>query len=361
MATENLVKISNDSFGETLNHKTNKTEPVVRYTLQTANVIVQVISYGATITSIQTKDKTGKMDDIVLGFDDLNGYKSDLNPYFGATVGRYANRIGGGCFKLDGKTYNLTKNIGNNQLHGGFIGFDKINWNSYVKNNKVIFTYLSPDGEEGFPADLLSTVTYELKENTLTVTFEAVSNGSTVVNLTNHSYFNLAGHGTGSAGVYDHIVAINADKITILNKDMIAMGQFKNVGGTNYDLRTPQNLGKAIHSIPENGFDFNYCLNKFDANKCTPTFAARVTEPKSGRYLEVFTDQPGVQFYTGNSIKEGTGKKGTKFGKQAAFCLETQNYPNSVNVASFPSSTLRPGENYEHKAIYVFGVDQTLI
>ncbi|XP_065201850.1 galactose mutarotase-like [Planococcus citri] len=359
MTTHSAIKITTDSFGEAINHKTNKIEPVCRYTLQSADITLQVISYGATITSIKTKDKNGKLDDIVLGFDDIRGYKSDLNPYFGATVGRYANRIGGGQFKLDGKTYNLIKNMGNNQLHGGLIGFDKVNWKGYIKDNKIIFTYLSSDGEEGFPADLLSTITYELKANTLSILFEAVSNGSTVINLTNHSYFNLAGHGAGSEGVYDHVVAINADKITILNKEMIATGQLKCVGGTNYDLRTPQNLGKAIHSIPETGFDFNYCLNKFQAEKKTPTFAARVIEPKSGRYLELFTDQPGVQFYTGNSIKDGIGKNGAKFGKQSAFCLETQNYPNSVNIESFPSSILRPGEKYEHRAIYVFGVEQT--
>ncbi|KAI8440827.1 hypothetical protein MSG28_009139 [Choristoneura fumiferana] len=268
--------------------------------------------------------------DIVLGFDDVDSYIKRNIPYLGAAVGRSANRIGGASFNIDGVTYNLAKNIGKNHLHGGIVGFDKVNWTTTVDGNKVIFSYLSKDGEEGYPGDLLTNITYELTDdNHFHVDFMSTTTKKTVVNLTNHSYFNLAGHDS--------------------------------VGGTPFDLRTPKRLGDII-SKNEMLFDNNFCVTTFD--KQGLHYVSRVVHPPSGRYLEVYSDQPGVQLYTSYYLPAPTdpaliGKGGVGYRRHGAFCLETQNYPDAVHHDNFPNPILKPGGIYRHKVIYSFGAEHS--
>ncbi|KAJ8728730.1 hypothetical protein PYW07_006426 [Mythimna separata] len=337
-----------------------KEKPVKRFTWRTTGGSeIAVISYGAIVQSIKIPDKLGVKADLVLGFDDLDGYVNCNTPYLGATIGRCANRIGNATFEIDGKTYNVAKNQGKDHLHGGIIGFDKVVWDHTIVGSKVVFSYFSKDMEEGYPGDLVTTVTYEVTDdNKLLVDFKASTTKKTVVNLTNHSYFNLAGHDGGAEELYKHYVYINADKITKTDSSSIPTGGFSAVQNTPFDFTVQKKLGDAMAG-GGNLFDDNFCIETL--GKQVLTLAASVTHPPSGRLLEIHTDQPGVQFYTANSLPAPTesaliGKNGVGYRRHGAFCLETQTYPDAVHHSNFPTAILVPGELYLHRVVYKFGV-----
>ena len=340
-------------FGQTPDGK-----QVDMYTLvNTDGVTAKIISYGAILVSLEVPDREGKFDDIALGFDNLDDY-IERNPYFGATVGRYANRIGGAKFTLDGIEYNLAVNNGPNSLHGGKKGFDKVVWRLVDLSDEddqavVKLTYISEDGEEGYPGNLACGVTYTLtRNNELRIDYEAETDKATVLNLTNHSYFNLAGQGTGN--VLDHVVTLNADKYTVFDDTLIPTGEIRSVEGTPFDFTSPTSIGARIGQVGS-GYDQNYVLSKGGAQTGSMTLCARVLEPKSGRIMEIHTTEPGVQFYTGNFL-DGTltGKEGKVYKKHYAFCLETQHYPDSPNKPDFPSVVLKPGQKFTSVTVHKF-------
>ncbi|MDP2933453.1 MAG: aldose epimerase family protein [bacterium] len=315
----------------------------------------RLISFGAALVSLKVPDKNGKFADIVLGYDDLAGYMND-KCYFGCTVGRFANRIANAKFTLDGREYKLIANDGKNHLHGGIKGFNRAPWQAESFEDSdgcgVIFKYLSPDGEEGYPGNLDVTVTYTLTDdNELKVGYQAVTDKKTIVNLTSHSYFNLAGHNKGS--ILSHLIQINADKTTVVDSGCIPTGQIKSVKGTEFDLTESKPIGENIGKLGL-GYDFNYILNKSSPEELS--FAAKVIEPQSGRIMEIFTTEPAVQFYTGNFLNDVAGKAGALYKKHEAFCLETQHYPDSPNRPSFPSTVLMPGETFRQLTAYKFSV-----
>lgn len=303
-------------------------------------------------------DKFGNFEDIVLGFDDIKGYLSNENPYFGATVGRVANRIANASFTLDNVTYYLGKNEGNNTLHGGFHGFDKEIYDAFVVDDELILFGLSPDGEGGFPGKVKTYLIYNLTANRLKIRYITRSDKRTPISLTNHAYFNLAGQAAGSEAIFDHTVQINSDKFTVLDGQSIPTGEIKNVTGTRYDLRTLQWLGNAIKTTGSTGFDINYVLNKDPAlNSSIPQFAAEIAHLSSGRYITMCTDQPGMQFYTANGLSSNIhGKGGATYEKIGAFCLEPQMFPDAVHHDNFPNTIIGPYELYEQNTIYQFGV-----
>lgn len=361
------VEFDEDEFDSYVDKDTGKTLSVRRFTWRNSSgVSVQVITYGATITSMKLPDKNGTVDDIVMGFDDMKGYLNPLNPYFGATVGRVANRIGYARITIDNDSYNVTANLGEHTLHGGIKGFDKVNWNPYIDGTKVTLSYLSKDLEEGFPGDVITNITFELtNDNRFLVDFKATSTKPTFVNLTNHSYFNLAGHGLGAEEVYKHLISINADHTTEVDKNSIPSGNLLPVADTIFDLRIPKVLGDGIEKIAGYlGYDHNFCITKGIAQE--NTFVARAVHPPTGRILEIYSNQPGVQFYTSNHIPENpkdfkgdpaklgvlTGKGGAKYYKHGSFCFETQNYPDAVNHKTFPPAVLYPGKLYHHTVEY---------
>ena len=313
------------------------------------------ITRGATLTELQVPDRDGTLTDVVLGFDNVTGYDSGDNQHFGCTTGRFANRICGGKFTLDGTAYQLAINNGPNHLHGGpEQGLDKVIWDAELLDSAVRFTYSSPDGEEGYPGELTITVIYELTDNNaVTISYEATTDKPTIINLTNHSYFNLAGHGAGS--VLDHEVWIDADHYTETDDDSIPTGEFAEVSGTPFDFRQSKTIGQdfaTVAATAAGGYDHNYVLG---GEVGSVRKIAEVYDPKSGRLLTVSTDQPGVQFYTGNGLFGQAGKGGKTYSAQSAFCLETQHYPDSPNQPSFPTTVLRPGETYRHVCVYAFG------
>jgi len=336
------------------------------YTLTNRNgVTAKVMTYGATLTELLVPDKTGTPGNIVLGFDTVEPYLAGV-PYFGCTVGRVGNRIAKGTFTLGGKTYKLATNNGPNHLHGGLKGFDKVVWKAEVVPAKdgqaVKFTYRSPDGEEGYPGNLDVAVVYTLTDaNELRLDYTATTDKATPVNLTNHSYFNLAGDGVGT--ILDHVMMIAADEMTPVDDTLIPTGKLAPVKGTVFDFTTPTAIGARIAKVPiapPIGYDHNYVLRKAEgggreAGGGGLTLAARVTEPNSGRVMEVRTTEPGIQFYSGNFL-DGTikNRKGAPYEKHAAFCLETQHYPDSVNHPNFPSTILEPGQTYRTTTVYVF-------
>ncbi|XP_024609288.1 aldose 1-epimerase isoform X1 [Neophocaena asiaeorientalis asiaeorientalis] len=301
---------------------------VEKFQLQSDQLRVDIISWGCTITALEVKDRQGRASDLVLGFAELEGYLQK-QPYFGAVVGRVANRIAKGTFTLDGKEYQLAINNGPNSLHGGVRGFDKVLWTPQVLSNGVEFSRVSPDGEEGYPGELKVWVTYTLDGGELVINYRAQASQTTPVNLTNHSYFNLAGQ--GSPNIYDHEVTIEADAFLPVDETLIPTGEVAPVQGTAFDLRKPVELGKHLQEFHMNGFDHNFCLKGSKEKR----FCARVHHAGSGRVLEVYTTQPGVQFYTGNFL-DGTlkGKRGAVYPKHSGFCLETQNWPDAVNQSS---------------------------
>ncbi|KAH8266057.1 hypothetical protein KR038_001536 [Drosophila bunnanda] len=362
-----MVNVTEDVFATgAVNPFTKKQEDIKRFTLTNGSgMSVQLISRGAIITSIKTPDSRGQVDDVTLGFDDLAGYQSERNPYFGATIGRVCNRIGGGRFELDGKVVEVSRNRDNKfQLHGGFVGFDKAHWQvTSVRQDGVTLSHTNPDGHEGYPGTVTATASFTLSEdNCLHVRMTAESDKPTPVNLTNHSYFNLAGHKAGANGLYEHTIEINAYGITETDKDSIPTGKITPVEGTSFDLRVPSNLGERLKELqPARGYDDNFCVTFSPPQPLAKV--AKATHPPTGRWLEVVSNQPGVQFYTSNfmpDVERGEtpipGKDGAQYAKHGAFCLETQKFPDSVNHSNFPTTILRPGESYSHEVIYKFGV-----
>jgi aldose 1-epimerase len=340
--------------------KTKDGQPVDLYTLTNASGMeVAITNYGGTVVSIKAPDRDGKFADVVLGFDNFDGYLSNT-PFFGVIVGRYGNRIAKARFTLDGHEYHLAANDNGNSLHGGLKGFDKRVWKARDVSTKDIpaieLTYLSKDGEEGYPGNLSATVTYSLtSKNELKIDYAATTDKPTVLNLTNHSYFNLAGQGQGNA--LSHLVTIHADRFTPVDATLIPTGELKSVAGTPLDFRKPTRIGDRIDANDEQikfgrGYDHNFVLNRKDAGLI---LAARVTEPSSGRVLEVLTTQPGLQFYTGNFL-DGTvhGKAGKAYPHRSAFCMETQHFPDSPNHPEFPTTVLKPGDHFRSTTVFRF-------
>ncbi|KAK9511989.1 hypothetical protein O3M35_000536 [Rhynocoris fuscipes] len=352
------VQITKEQYASLIVPKIGRIN-VDKITLDNGFMSVDLINYGSTITAIRLPDRELKVNDIVLGFDNIDGYLSDKNPYFGATIGRVCNRISNGSFVINDVKYYLSRNIGENTLHGGVSGFDKKIWKTEITNtNAVVMSYISPHLEEGFPGQLETQVRYVLTDNNyLVIKFTATTNEETPVNLTNHSYFNLAGHDSGAEGLYEHELMINANQYTELDPDtLIPTGKFIDVNETPFDFREFKNVGKAIESTEGAGFDINFCVRGEDLRTI-----ARLQHEPSGRSLQVFANKPGVQLYTSNYVNGIEGKNGAIYDKHAALCLETQNYPNAINIKNFPSSLLCPREVYEHILIYKFRVeDQTV-
>ncbi len=352
-AAKNKPGVQEKPFG------TQDGRPVTLYTLTNANgVEVDTLNYGGIILSIRVPDRKGQFADIVLGHEKLEGYIPNP-PYIGAVVGRYANRIANGTFQLDGKTYTLPKNDGPNTLHGGTDKtFNKVVWDGEALKGKtgVAYTYLSKDGDDGFPGNLKVRVTYTLtNSNELVIDYEATTDKTTVLNLSQHSYFNLAGEGTGD--ILNHEVMLNADRFTPVDKNLIPTGELRPVKGTPMDFTTPTKVGARIDDNYEqlvlgHGYDHNWVINRKGDGL---TLAARVYEPTSGRVLEVSTTQPGVQFYSGNFL-DGTvvGKQGHVYKRRYGLCLETQHFPDSPNHPDFPSTVLKPGETFKSKTVFKF-------
>lgn len=330
-------------------------------------VELRTMNYGGTILSLRVPDREGNMDDVVLGFDSFDKYRSDTylseSPYFGAIIGRYGNRIDEGVFSLNGKTYHLATNNGPNHLHGGDVGFDKRYWKGrpFVDEHGtgIEYRYVSPDDEEGYPGRLSVTVTYRLtSENELIISYEATTTKATPVNLTQHSYFNLAGHNTET--MLDHRLMINADHFTPVDSTLIPTGEIRPVDGTPFDFRTPMEIGARINTDNRQlqygrGYDHNFVLDRSEAGKDSLALAARVYEPQSGRVMTVRTTEPGVQFYSGNFLNGNlVGKEGATYEHRSGFCLETQHFPDSPNQSTFPSTILKAGETYRSRTIYRF-------
>jgi aldose 1-epimerase len=327
------------------------------YTLSSGQIEVRVTAYGAHLVSVKAPDRDGKMADVVLGYDSLDKYLIKPNPYLGAVVGRYGNRIGQGKFTLDGKTYQIPINNGPNALHGGPVGFDQYVWQSHEIPDGVEMTHVSPDGDMGFPGKLTATVRYTLHGSTLRIDYSATTDKATVVNLTNHAYFNL--RGDDKADILGDSIQINADKYTPVDAGLIPTGELAPVAGTPLDFRKPEVIGSRIDVDNEQlkragGYDFNWVLN---GKPGTLRVAAIVTDPVSGRKLTEETTQPGVQFYTGNFLDGSfVGRHGIAYNKHWGFCLETQHFPDSPNHPDFPSTILRPGETMHSTTTFTFGV-----
>jgi aldose 1-epimerase len=334
-------------------------KPVELYTLKNTNgAVAKIMTYGGIVQSLEVPDKDGKLVDVVLGYDQLDDYVTN-NPYFGALIGRYGNRIGGGKFTLNGTTYTLATNNGPNHLHGGVKGFDKVIWSAKPMCTQdgpaLELTYRSPDMEEGYPGNLEVTAVYALTDaNELKVTFTARTDKDTVCNLTHHSYFNLSGGGT----ILDHLCYINADKTTPVDSGLITTGEIKPVDGTPFDFRKPTAIGDRIND-PDvvlqygPGYDHNWVVNQKQPGELT--LQARVTSPKTGIIMEVLSDEPCLQFYAGNFL-DGTikGKGGVVYQKRTGLCLEPQHAPDSPNKPNWPSVVLKPGETYHNTIIYKF-------
>ncbi|XP_074845301.1 galactose mutarotase [Carettochelys insculpta] len=315
---------------------------VEKFLLKSDWVRVEIVSFGCIIAALETKDREGNFCNLVLGFDRLEGYL-DKHPYFGAIIGRVANRIAHGRFTVEGKEYQLALNNPPNSLHGGNKGFDKVLWTSELLENGVRFSRTSPDGEEGYPGELKVWVTYTLSGGELAINYRAQSSSTTPISLTNHAYFNLAGQ--GSRDIYDHEFSIQADSYLPVDDTQIPTGEVAAVQGTAFDLRKPVELGRHLQKFQLPGFDHNFCLEQSQARR----YCARVHHPPSGRTVEVYTTQPGIQFYTGNFLDGSLkGRGGSVYLKHSAFCLETQNWPDAVNKPHFPGALLEPGEEYNH-------------
>jgi aldose 1-epimerase len=332
--------------------------PVDVFTLTNENgLIARVMTYGATLTELHVPDRSGKLGDVVLGFDSVAAYEKD-SPYFVCTTGRVANRIAKGKFTLDGKQYSVAVNNGPNALHGGLKALDKVVWKAEELADKagptVKFTYLSPDGEEGYPGNLNITVIYTLtNKDELKIEYKATTDKATPVNLTNHSYFNL---GPAQAGpILDHVVTLNADRYTPVDDTLIPTGNLASVEGTVLDFRRPMAIGARITQVPgpePRGYDHNFVLNGGGGRM---DMCAKVEDPKSGRVMEIWTTEPGVQFYSGNFLEgKFAGKGGVVYQKHHALCLETQHFPDSVNHANFPSTILQPSQTYSHVTVHKF-------
>jgi aldose 1-epimerase len=337
------------------------------FTLTNATgVEVRAMTYGATIVSLRTPDRAGRLDDIVLGYPTLAGYL-EKSPYFGAIVGRYGNRIAKGRFRLDGKAYQLATNDGPNHLHGGAKGFDKVVWTADTSRSdssaSITFAYASPAGEEGYPGTLQAQVTYTLTDrDELRVDYLATTDAPTPVNLTQHSYFNLAGGGGGTRDILGHELMIAADHYTPVDATLIPTGELAPVEGTPFDFRTQTPIGARIEQNDVQlkrgrGYDHNWVLTRAGAREGDLAPAARAVEPTTGRTLDILTTEPGIQFYSGNFL-DGTitGKEQRVYRHRDGFCLETQHFPDSPNRPNFPSTILRPGAEYRSATVFRFGV-----
>jgi aldose 1-epimerase len=347
-------KVSSQPWG-----KTPGGEAVELWTITTSKgASATITTFGARLVSLNVPDKSGKIGDVTLGMDTLDGYLSKTPPpNFGASIGRYGNRIGRGRFKLNGVEYKLATNNGANHLHGGSVGFDQKVWQAKAgPDESVEFSYVSKDGEEGYPGTLQTTIRYSFTDNNeLKLDYAATTDKDTIVNLTNHAYFNLAGAGEGD--ILGHEVVINADKYTPVDKGLIPTGELRDVTNTPFDFRKPHTIGERIEAKDEQiafgpGYDHNYVLNRSGSGL---ELAARVTESKSGRVMEVLTTEPGLQFYTGNFL-DGTitGKGGKVYGRRSGFCMETQHYPDSPNKPKFPPVVLKAGDKYQTSTVYRF-------
>ncbi|MBA7597273.1 Aldose 1-epimerase [subsurface metagenome] len=351
------MAIAKEAFGYTDGEK-----PVYLYTLKNADGCeARITDYGGIIVSLTVPDRTGRPGDVVLGFSTLDEYLKG-HPYFGAIIGRYGNRIAKGRFTLDGVAYALAANNDENHLHGGLKGFDKVVWQSMIIEGKdgqaLVLSYLSKDGEEGYPGNLSVKVVYTLtKDSELRIDYTATTDKPTVLNLTSHAYFNLAGEGSGD--ILGHEMLLNADRFLPVDAGLIPTGELRSVKGTPFDFTRPLAIGARIDHDDEQlrlGGGYDHCL-VLNRQGDSLTLAARVHEPTTGRVMEVYTDQPGVQFYTGNFLDgSNVGKRGVAYGHRSGFCLETQHFPDSPNKAHFPSTVLRPGQTYSLHTIYKFSV-----
>jgi aldose 1-epimerase len=361
MVAPSGARVSVAPFG-----KLESGENVRAFTLTNARgVEARILDYGGIIVSLRTPDRAGALADIVLGFDSLEGYVKS-SPYFGAIVGRYGNRIAKGQFTLDGKTYKLAVNNGPNALHGGLKGFDKVVWQAEPKADsagaRLVLHYTSADGEEGYPGTLRATVSYTLTDsNKLVVSYEATSDKPTPVNLTQHSYFNLAGEGNGN--ILGHVLTLDADRFIPIDSTFIPTGEIAPVAGTPFDFRQPTAIGARIDQknpqlVNGGGYDHTFVLNRA-AGATGLVHAAHVMDSTSGRTLDIETTEPGVQFYTGNFLDgKVVGKRGHAYPRRGAFCLETHHYPDSPNKPQFPSTILRPGETYRSQTVFTLGVSK---
>ena len=326
------------------------------FTLQQGPLKARIMTYGARLVSLETPDRDGNLADIVLGYDTLDGYTADTKTYFGAIVGRYANRIAKGTFVLDGKRYHLPTNDGDNSLHGGTVGFDQRLWSAASVPGGVEFDLVSQNGDQGYPGTLTIRVRYTLSPGTLQIEYFATTDQDTVLNLTNHSYFNLAGEGQGT--ILNHSLRIPADRITPVDADLIPTGELARTAGTPFDFRESTIIGKRIdQDNPQlhfaKGYDENFVLPPRGSGELQE--AARALHAASGRTLVVETTEPGIQFYSGNSLNQNIrGKHGHIYAKHAGFCLETQHFPDSPNHLEFPSTELRPGQNFHSVTKYSF-------
>ena len=327
--------ITKKNFGST------EGQEVSLYTLTNERgFAVTITNYGGAVVSLKAPDRNGRFGNVVLGFETLDEYVR--NPrYFGGLIGRHANRIDHGKFSLNGTEYQLTQNNGVNHLHGGFRGFDKRIWEAKTEDSVLQLEYLSADNEEGYPGNLRASVAYTLSENTIEIDYEATTDRDTIVSLTNHSYFNLAGGGD----ILSHELMLNADSFTPVSDDLIPTGEIKSVENTPMDFRNSR-------PIEHGGYDHNFVLNDYDGSL---RLAARLYEPTSGRVLEILTTAPGIQFYSGNFLDGSLiGRGGVPYEQYAGLCLEPQHFPDAPNHANFPSTTLRPGETYSHNSVYRF-------
>jgi aldose 1-epimerase len=344
--------VTKDPFGTTTDGK-----PVEVYTVSNAGLTVKITTFGARVVSIEAPDRNGKKADVVLGYDSVAGYEADKSTYFGAIVGRYGNRIAKGTFSIDGNTYHIPLNDKTNALHGGPGGFSTKVWTARELMDGVEMTLVSPDGDMGFPGELTVKVDYTLQQSALHINYTATTTKPTVINLTNHSYFNLAGNGKGT--ILDELLMINADKYTPVDAALIPTGVSAPVAGTPFDFLKPTPIGARIDADNDQlkiagGYDHNFVLNSTGNGLHV---AAVVYDPRSGRTLTVSTTEPGVQFYSGNFLDgTKTGKFGVAYPKHAGLCLETQHFPDSPNHPAFPSTLLRPGQTMRSLTVFSFGV-----
>jgi len=342
------TRVTKQAFG-----KTSEGTPVDLYSLEDGKIEVRIITYGGIIVSLRTPDRNGKLDDVVLGCDSVEKYETQT-AHFGGIVGRYANRIAHGTFQLNSKTYSIPKNDGDNALHGGTRGFDKVVWQGKQITDGVELTYVSKDGDQGFPGTLTTTVRYTLTGTALRIDYSATTDKDTVLNLTNHSYFNLAGQGKGD--VLGHFLEINASRMTPVDATLIPTGELTSVEGTPFDFRKPHTIGERINADDVQlrlgrGYDHNFVLDH--PGKLAE--AAEVYEPTTGRVLKVLTTEPGLQLYTGNFLDGSiTGKEGRVYNRRFAFCLETQHFPDSPNHPSFPSTELKAGQKFHSETVFEF-------
>lgn len=327
-------------------------EQIELYTLtSTTGTKVKIMTYGGAIVSIETPDKNGLLEEVTLGFDNLSDYETH-RVFFGALIGRYGNRIAKGQFDLDDSSYQLATNDQLNHLHGGVKGYDRVVWTAEAVENAtepgLKLSYLSADGEEGYPGNLNVTVTYTLKGDELQLKYEATTDKATPINLTNHTFYNLSGNGT----ILDHILTIYAPAYTPVDSTLIPTGEIVDLAGTPFDFNNPTAIGARIDSV-EGGYDHNYVLAEGEGLR----LASKLEDPKSGRYMEIYTTEPGLQFYSGNFL-DGTQSKGDiVYNIHSGLCLETQHFPDSPNQPNFPSTILEPGENYQSTTVMKFGVE----